>query len=83
VIAAADPDSELKWLVEEANCGWAIQPDDAGALAATIEQAYVDREELAKKGGRGREYVVAHHSRQAVTRQLSTLIETIAPGARS
>jgi colanic acid biosynthesis glycosyl transferase WcaI len=43
VITSADPDSELTWVVTEANCGWDVPPDDPGALAASIEWAYRHR----------------------------------------
>jgi colanic acid biosynthesis glycosyl transferase WcaI len=77
VIAAVDLDSELAWVVEHAQCGWAIAPDDASALATSLAHAAQEQETLAAKGCRGRDYVVAHHSRQAVARQYSTLIESL------
>ena len=77
VIAAVDADSELAWVVEHAKCGWAIAPDDPDALVTTIAQAVQEQQSLTEKGCRGREYVVAHHSRQAVARQYDALIRTL------
>lgn len=74
VIASADPDSELAWVVEEAGCGWATPPDDAQALAETIRTAYHQRNSLSSMGRRGREYVVKHHSLAAVAAQYDALI---------
>ena len=34
LVATADPDSELAWLVGEAGCGWAAPPDDVAAMVA-------------------------------------------------
>jgi len=77
VIASADPNSELAWVVEEARCGWAVPPDDAPALAQAIERAYQERETLAAKGQHGRTYVVANHSLQAVARQYDALVRAV------
>lgn len=77
VIASADPDSELTWVVERAECGWAVPPDDAEALATAIESAYQGRSDLVAMGLRGRDYVVANHSRQTVARQYDRLIKTV------
>ena len=74
VIAAADPDSELAWVVEHAGCGWSVPPDDAGALATAIADAYVQRATLPYHGQQGRTYVLANHSRHAVTHHYDTLI---------
>lgn len=80
VIVSADPDSELTWVVEKANCGWAVPPDDPRALAAAIENAYHHKDELQQIGRNGREYVVAHHSRRSVALQYHKLFEQIADG---
>jgi len=74
VIASADADSELAWVVGASNAGWAVPPDDATALAGAIEEAYRQRTNLADKGAHGRAYVVANHSRQAVARRYDALI---------
>ncbi|MCB9103920.1 MAG: glycosyltransferase family 4 protein [Anaerolineales bacterium] len=82
VVASADANSELAWVVNEAGCGWDIPPDDAGAMAAAIEYAYRRPELLSQKGHNGRRYVVAHHSRQAVARQYDALIRAVAGGSQ-
>lgn len=80
VLASADSNSELAWVVNEADCGWDIPPDDANAMAAAIEHAYRQPDMLARKGQNGRRYVVAHHSRQAVARQYDLLIRGVTAG---
>lgn len=77
VIVSADPESELTWVVEKANCGWAVPPDDPGALAAAIENVYHHKDELQQIGRNGREYVVAHHSRRPVALQYHKLFEQV------
>jgi colanic acid biosynthesis glycosyl transferase WcaI len=76
-IVSAETDSELAWVVQTAGCGWAVPPEDAAALTAAIEAAYRQRGELQNKGRQGREYVISHHSRQAVARQYHQLISEI------
>jgi colanic acid biosynthesis glycosyl transferase WcaI len=77
VIASADADSELAWLVEESQCGWAIPPDDASALAQTVERAYRERDNLRAKGESGLQYVHAHHSSRAVAQKYDALIRAL------
>lgn len=77
VVAAADADSELAWVVEQAQCGCAIPPDDATALALTLQAAYEARAALAQMGANGRGYVLRHHSRRAVTQQYDRLIRQL------
>jgi colanic acid biosynthesis glycosyl transferase WcaI len=78
VVATADPDSELAWLVGEAACGWAAPPDDVAAMVAAIREASNQREVACQRGEMGRAYVVDHHSRQAVTGQYDALIREFA-----
>lgn len=77
VIAAADPDSELAWVVAHAGCGWAVPPDDAEALAKAIGDAYAARATLPQHGQQGRAYVLANHSRHAVAQRYDTLIRQV------
>ncbi|MBE2225587.1 MAG: glycosyltransferase family 4 protein [Anaerolineae bacterium] len=78
VVATADPDSELAWLVGEAGCGWAAPPDDVDAMVAAIREASAQRADACQRGQQGRRYVVEHHSRQAVTGQYDALIREFA-----
>ena len=77
VVASADPDSELAWVVKHAGCGWAVAPDDVKAMASAIATAYHERDSLAARGKAGRDFVVAHHSRPAVAAQYDSLIRHI------
>lgn len=77
VIASADLDSELAWVVKDANCGWPVPPDNADALAKAIEQAYNNPKSTLQKGNNGRNYVVTHHSLKVVAQQYHQLIQQI------
>lgn len=77
VVASADAESELAWVVEQAECGWVVSPDNAIALAKAIEYAYHNQDEARSKGQQGRHFVVSHHSRQVVSRQYDALIQQV------
>ena len=77
VIASCDQASELSWLVEQAQCGWIVPPDDPVALAEAITRAYHNRLESQRRGDLGREYVVTHHSRHAAAVHYDELISEI------
>lgn len=76
-IVSVDADSEAAWVVQQAQCGLAVPPDDPDALAQAILQAYQERDTFRTYGKNGRRYVVQHHSRQAVARQYHELITTL------
>jgi colanic acid biosynthesis glycosyl transferase WcaI len=77
VVASAEPETELAWVVEQAGCGWVIPPEDASALSNAVQYANTHREELHERGARGRAYVVAHHSRAAIAQQYDELIREV------
>ena len=80
VVASADANSELAWVVRAANCGWAVPPDDAPALVRTLQEACRQRATLPQKGQNGRSYVVSHHSKAAVVRQYDALLRQVVEG---
>jgi colanic acid biosynthesis glycosyl transferase WcaI len=57
MIVAADEQSEIVRLVEDARCGVTIPPGDPVALAGVIRDAYDNQYDLATMGARGRRYV--------------------------
>jgi colanic acid biosynthesis glycosyl transferase WcaI len=77
VIATAEPETELAWVVEQAKSGWVVTPGLAADLAAAVRQAYQQRATLNAYGSAGRAYVVAHHSRQAVAEQYAQLLQVL------
>ena len=54
VIAVADASSELSLVIKEEGVGWVVPPGQPEMLAAIIEQAQHNREELKKMGQRAR-----------------------------
>src|SRR5439155_25839224 len=59
VLVAADGDSEIVAVVEEAGCGISVPPGRADLVAGAIRDAHEGRYDLAEMGRRGREYVVS------------------------
>ncbi len=73
-LVAVDEDSDIVQSVINAKCGLAVKPDDADALMQGIRQAFENREEFRQFGQNGRQYVVQHLSRQAVSDQYHDLM---------
>ncbi len=76
-IVSADPDSELTRVVQDSRCGTVVPPGDAVALAEALRGAYLDRSALDKMGRDGREYVVRHHSPDAIAQQYHDLLTAV------
>jgi colanic acid biosynthesis glycosyl transferase WcaI len=77
-LVAAEPDTELAWVVESSGCGWVVPPGDAHALSAALLHAFLHPAEAQERGRRGRAYVEAHHARRAVARRYSDLFAALA-----
>ena len=60
IIASFDTDSELAQIVQSADAGVCVEPENAAALAQAIEAAA----DGGLRSSRGREYVTAHASKQ-------------------
>lgn len=82
-IASADPDSELAWVVQQAQCGLNVAPSDPWALAEAVRTTYFGRDRLSEMGRRGRDYVVRNHSPEMIARQYHELLLAVASGKRA
>jgi glycosyltransferase involved in cell wall biosynthesis len=68
-------------LVTETQCGVTVPPEDPLAMAEAISRlGGLSSEERSRIGGRGRDYVMAHHSTASLAQSLLLVIEE---GARS
>lgn len=77
-LVAAEPDTELAWLVETSGCGWAIPPGDAHALTGALLEAMLQPGVAQRRGTRGRAYVEQQHARFAVARRYGDLFASLA-----
>ena len=71
-------DGEAREVLEEANAGIAIPPEDAGALAAAMRSLADDPERAAGYGSSGRAYAVAHFDRAEVATRYLRFLEDVA-----
>ncbi len=84
ILAAVPFNSEVRRMVQEAECGTVIAPEDPDALAAEIQrQSKVGEAELTRAGRRGREYARAHFGRAVVVERYRALLQEVAGGARA
>lgn len=80
VLAAVDLDSDIARMVEEAECGIVVPPDDPNALTAAIRQLYGNRDQMAQYGENALRAIKLHYSCEAVARQYHALIAGIYKG---
>lgn len=66
---------QARTLVEQAQAGTAVAPEDAQGMADAILTLYGDRELRERLGANGRKYAVQHFSRQIVARQYAQLLK--------
>jgi colanic acid biosynthesis glycosyl transferase WcaI len=78
VLASVPSDSEIARLVEEAECGVTVPPEDPPALADAILKMQSEPNELERFGRNGREYVVKHYSKDKIIRQYRELLHEVA-----
>ena len=76
-IVSADPDSELAWLIQQAECGRVVPPDDPQAYTYAVLKAYEERECLHLEGSQGRRFVEREYSKEAIGLKYNNLIETL------
>lgn len=77
VIAAVDPGSDVWTLVEQAQGGLCVEPEDPQALAQAIRTLYADSALRERLGRSGREHVVQHYTRQVVAQQYHELLTSL------
>lgn len=76
VIATADQESDMAWLIQEAKCGRVVAPDDPPALAEALEAAYLNRDSLSAEGENGRLFVKAF-TKESIAQKYDTLIKSL------
>lgn len=80
IVATVDRNTEVGSLLEKAECGLCVEPENPEALASTILQLYKDDALRRDMGERGREYVITYYPRQFAAKQYHTLIQGLTPG---
>jgi colanic acid biosynthesis glycosyl transferase WcaI len=70
-------DGQARQIVEEAEAGLVIEPENAGALVQTINQLAANRELGAALGQKGREYILQHFSRGKTAEKYIDVLQTL------
>jgi glycosyltransferase involved in cell wall biosynthesis len=74
VLAAVPKDSEIHRLIQDADCGYWVPPEDPRALAEAILDLKNQPDRLKRYGRNGRHYVAEHYSRQNQTNKYYELL---------
>ena len=67
-------EGEAEKLINEANAGITVEPENAKEIANAVLKLYKDKELKNSLGKNGREYVIQNYSRQSITRKLETIL---------
>jgi colanic acid biosynthesis glycosyl transferase WcaI len=78
VLAAVPDDSDVRRIVDEAQAGRCIAPDDPAALAEAIIALRRDREQLEWFGANGRQYAGGHFDRPEIVGRYHRLLREVA-----
>ena len=68
-------------MMSETGAGWLFEPNSAVSLAAALDTALADTDELKKRGDRGRKHVQGHHSWLATAKRLEEIISQLPSSA--
>ena len=84
VVAAMNPDGDAPKLIVEAQCGYAVAPEDPEALAGAIRKLYIEPGLRSRLGSNGRAYAETNLSlRRAAERHLELFDEVLGETAVS
>jgi putative colanic acid biosynthesis glycosyltransferase WcaI len=70
-------EGQARELVEKADCGVCVPPEDSASLAGAIEQLHDDEELRNRLGANGRNYVVTHLSREQTAKDYIELLQRV------
>lgn len=78
VIALAVLGSDTAHIIQEADCGWVIRPNQPNLLAEQIKCVYaMSKDALDRRGQAGRSYALRHLSREACVPRVIELVQAI------
>jgi colanic acid biosynthesis glycosyl transferase WcaI len=78
VLASVPHDSEIARLIQEADCGVWVPPEDPECLAQAVQSLSKQPELLERLGANGRNYVAAHFDRRLVITRYHQLLHQVA-----
>lgn len=79
VIACVENDSDVANIINEANCGFVVEPENVELLAQTMKKVYnIKTKELEALGINGREYALINLSKKTNLQKVVSVIENLA-----
>ena len=70
-------EGEARTILEEADGGLFVSPEDPAALVAGLRRLQADPQARARMGAAGRAYAAAHHSRRALAEKLAARLQEL------
>ena len=81
VIACVEPESDVANILNEAGCGFVVEPENVNALAMIMEEVYsMGESDLIEIGQHGKDYAILNLSKKANLQKVVSIIENISNG---
>ena len=78
VIACVEEESDVADIINEGQCGFIVEPENAELLALTMQQVYnMEKSALEKLGMNGREYALLNLSKKTNLQKVVSVIENL------
>jgi colanic acid biosynthesis glycosyl transferase WcaI len=77
VLASAEAESEMAWIIKAAGCGRVVEPEESQTFTEAVRLAFIQRESLPDEGLRGRKFVERDYSKEAIARKYDQLIKEL------
>ncbi|MGO8734233.1 MAG: glycosyltransferase family 4 protein [Terriglobia bacterium] len=82
IIASVDKGSDTWNVIQQADCGLCLEPENPLALAKAILELHRHEGLRARLGANGRDYVVSRHSKLAAAQQFYSLLRSLVAAER-
>jgi glycosyltransferase involved in cell wall biosynthesis len=78
VIACVEDDTDVASIINEANCGFFVEPENVEILAETMQKVYkIKQSELENLGMNGRDYALTNLSKKTNLQKVVSVIENL------
>ncbi|MFS8083537.1 MAG: glycosyltransferase family 4 protein [Ginsengibacter sp.] len=81
VIACVEEDSDVADIINDAKCGFVVEPENVESLTVAMQQVYnMEKSKLEKLGMNGREYALLNLSKKTNLQKVVSVIESLIDG---
>lgn len=78
IIACVEKGSDVANILNEADCGFVVEPENVDAIAMSMKETYaMEKRELEKRGDNGKDYAILHLSKETNLSKITAVIENI------